>query len=29
MNTIHVMDVACVFMISDAKGDRNGMCQET
>lgn len=29
MDTIHVLDVACVFMISDAKGDRSGMWQET
>lgn len=29
MDTIHVLDVACVFMINDAKGDRSGMWQET
>lgn len=29
MNTNHVLDVSCIFMIIAVGGDRNGMQQET
>lgn len=29
MNTNHVLDVSCIFMIITVGGDRNGMQQET
>ncbi len=29
MNTNHVLDVSCIFMIIALSGDRSGMQQET